>query len=321
VTVRAGESRLIVEVQTPNFCEKVGIAEDDRTPGERLDDCDDALNRIWDMLESDDISGEVVGGRITARQERRFALKEQATRLSKMLERLDERLENRRLHMESSAVHETNRKRYRTVVDFSVIRRDDRSQGNLISSNLSMYEAMSELFEETEPVTDQDALELENKLALLNLMLESPEEQSEVYLWYRGFTGFELTTTAVVALPLLSAWDEEMGVEVERVKEDIPPNDIVFRVRGNHVRQLVQYEVGTHLVLPKHGLPAAIRVDAVTQWPAKLEDEYRFGPIVRLYPEGKPVLDVRTGMVGDPPVTPDQFRAFTLSALPRRGNS
>ena len=74
-------------------------------------------------------------------------------------------------------------------------------------------------------------------------------------------------------------------------------------------------EAGTHLVLPRHGGPVPLRVDVLDAWPPTIADPFAFGPILRVYPEGQPMCDVRTGLVA--PFVPEAFRNFTLAALPR----
>jgi hypothetical protein len=71
------------------------------------------------------------------------------------------------------------------------------------------------------------------------------------------------------------------------------------------------------LVLPKHGGPVPVRVDVVDRWPITLADPFAFGPIVRIYPAGQPILDVRTGLIAPQPYAPELLRTMTLAALPR----
>ena len=61
-------------------------------------------------------------------------------------------------------------------------------------------------------------------------------------------------------------------------------------------------------------------MDVLDTWPPKLADPHAFGPILRVYPEGQHVMDVRTGLVSTLPGRADfadAFRTFTLAALPR----
>ena len=76
-------------------------------------------------------------------------------------------------------------------------------------------------------------------------------------------------------------------------------------MKGVHARPLALTEVGTHLFLPKHGGPVPIRVDAVDVWPPKVKDPHTFGPILRVYPMGQPIMDVRTGLLSPLPERTD----------------
>ena len=83
-------------------------------------------------------------------------------------------------------------------------------------------------------------------------------------------------------------------------------------------------EAGTHLFLPKHGGPVPLRVNVLDAWPGEVPDPFAFGPILRVYPEGQPVADVRTGLVSPLPGRADfaeMFRTFTLAALGQSGAS
>jgi hypothetical protein len=100
----------------------------------------------------------------------------------------------------------------------------------------------------------------------------------------------------------------------------LPMSDRLLQVKGVHARPLAVTEAGTHLFLPKHGGPIPVRVDVVDALPPRLADPFAFGPILRVYPEGQPVMDVRTGLVSPLPGRSDfadTFRTFTLAALPR----
>ena len=183
-----------------------------------------------------------------------------------------------------------------------------------------MEEALRELFETAEPLPDDaDLFDVENQLALLNLLAAATPDERPVYLSLRGFPdGASDSAARTVAELFQLGWSEGMGVELEPVRLEGPANsDCAIRLKGLHARQLAKTEVGTHLVLPKHGGPIPVRVDVVDEWPPRLPDAHAFGPIVRVYPENQPVIDVRTGLVSNAPHNPEVLRTFTLAALPR----
>ena len=111
-------------------------------------------------------------------------------------------------------------------------------------------------------------------------------------------------------------WNEGFGVEVES-RGRFRKSDYGIQIKGLHARALASTEVGTHLIVPKHGGPIPVRVNVVDEWPPNIADPFSFGPIVRIYPEGRAICDVRTGLMCPPPFSPEVFRTFTLAALPR----
>jgi hypothetical protein len=150
-------------------------------------------------------------------------------------------------------------------------------------------------------------------------MATAPADDKPVYLWVRGFPegGPEEPAARVFGL-LRVGWSEGLGVELIPSRfEGMSKSDFALQVKGFHARPLALTEAGTHLVLPRHGGPVPVRVAVCDAWPPRPADEFAFGPIVRVYPEGRPVMDVRTGLVSAPPHIPDVLRTFTLAALPR----
>ena len=104
------------------------------------------------------------------------------------------------------------------------------------------------------------------------------------------------------------------------MSRDAERGSYAVQLKGFHARALALTEVGTHLFLPKHGGPVPVRVDVLDAWPGDAADPFAFGPILRVYAEGQPVADVRTGLVSSLPTRGDfaeSFRTFTLAALPR----
>src|SRR5262249_3070033 len=189
-------------------------------------------------------------------------------------------------------------------------------------SAYSMEEAIRELLDTAEPLPgDQDLFDLENRLALLHLMATALPDDKPVYLWIRGFPEGQNATWTGRLAQLYFAWSTELGVEMARNTPVDPKfsvsSDYLVQLKGIHARPLALTEAGTHLFLPKHGGPVPVRVDVVGSWPATLLDPFAFGPIVRVYPEGQAIADVRTGLVNPPPYSPEVFRTFTLAALPR----
>jgi len=187
-----------------------------------------------------------------------------------------------------------------------------------------MVDALRELYENVEPLPeDADLFEVENKLALLRLMATAPLDDKPVYLWIRGFPeGHDPRESSILSRYYLDAWGPELGVDLNNSSRGVEQrgSDFVIEVKGVHARPLVATEVGTHLFIPKHGGPVPVRVNVLDAWPPRIADMHAFSPIIRVYAEGQPVVDVRTGLVSPLPGRAeftDAFRMFTLAALPR----
>jgi hypothetical protein len=328
VTVRSRDNALAVSVQAPGWPDKLPLDLRATMPvRDRLEAAWTALDKVDEVLDAIRPAKPVVAGKVTPEHERYFALKELADAIGDTINNYENRLEDRkRTYMEATQPEATGRRaRYRTLRG-----RDNSHDGydtgqllRLASSAESMEEALRELFNSSEPLPDdQDLFELENRLALLNLMATSPVDSRPVYLCIRGFPdGVACAPAGQLWSYYVHAWATGLGLEVE-AKTATPdrPGVLGVLLKGIHARTLAQMEAGTHLFLPKHGGPIPLRVDVLDTWPAVIADPFAFGPILRVYPEGQPVADVRTGLVSPLPSRADfgeTFRAFTLAALPR----
>jgi ATP-dependent Clp protease ATP-binding subunit ClpA len=326
VTVRAGDGELSVNVQAPGWAAKVATADRAESPAtDRASDIRVSLEAVLEQVARLRPDRPVVSGKVTPEQERYFALKELADEIAERLDAVEARLEDsRHLYLEASQPEAVGRRpRYRYIPlpkDHSL---PGRSAVQLILSAYSMEESVRELLEAAEPVPgDQELFDLENRLALLHLMATAQHDDRPVYLWIRGFPDGQKSPQAErLWQHYVSAWPVGLGVDVEPHPDD-HQNELdapaqAIRVKGIHARPLALTEVGTHLFLPKHGGPVPVRVDVIDAWPATLPDPFAFGPIMRVYPEGQAICDVRTGLVCPPPYFPEVFRTFTLAALPR----
>ncbi len=324
VTVSAKNKALAVSVTAPEWAAKVPVAERAELPvGERLDAAFAALDRIAGALEALRPKKPVSAGGITPEHERYFAIKELADAIGDTLNDYEGRIEDqKRARFETAKPDAIGKKgRYRAVV----LKSDTNGSFSLPFRKLASAEDMAasvrDLFDSAGPLPgDQDLFDLENRLALLNLMATAPVDPRPVYLLVRGFPdGAPSAQAAALVQHYLTAWASDLSVEVEGVEPSREtPAAWGVLVKGFHARALAAVEAGTHLFLPKHGGPVPVRVDVVDEWPARVPDPFAFGPIVRVYPEGQPVADVRTGLVSPLPGRAefaDTFRAFALSAL------
>jgi ATP-dependent Clp protease ATP-binding subunit ClpC len=333
VTVSARNNALAVSVTAPPWAAKVPVAERAELPvSVRLDAAFAALERIDGALEALRPKQPVSGGAFTPEHERYFAIKELADAIGDTLNDYEGRIEDKKRARFEATQPDANLRRPRFAC-MKIRRYTNTRTGNgwhdpnqplaSLASAEDMASALSELFAETEPLPgDQELFDLENRLALLNLMATAPVDPGPVYLLVRGFPdGAPSAQAAALVQHYMSAWASDLSVEVERVEpsRDAPAAWGVL-VKGFHARALAAVEVGTHLFLPKHGGPVPVRVDVVDSWPARVPDPFAFGPLVRVYPEGQPVADVRTGLVSPLPGRAEfaeTFRAFALAALPR----
>jgi ATP-dependent Clp protease ATP-binding subunit ClpA len=330
VTVSAKNKALAVGVTAPPWAAKVPVAERGEVPvGARLDAAFAALDRIDEALDGLRPKKPVSAGGITPEHERYFAIKELADAIGDTLNDYEGRIEaNERARFETVQPDASGKRPRFTRIKLNRYKHDREGYGRdseqpleSLASAEDMAAALSELFAETEPLPgDQELFDLENRLALLNLIATAPVDARPVYLLVRGFPdGAPSAQAAALVQHYLTAWASDLSVEVERV-EPSPEAPAAWGVlvKGFHARALVAVEAGTHLFLPKHGGPVPVRVDVVDEWPATVPDPFAFGPIVRVYPEGQPVADVRTGLVSPLPGRAEfaeTFRAFALSAL------
>jgi hypothetical protein len=326
VTVKASDNALSVSVQAPGWAEKVSLEDRAALPTtDRIAAAWTALEQIDELLNSLRPKGGVVSGKVSVEHERYFALKEGADAISDTLNAYEDRLADAKISkLEGRQPDSVGRKpRYRHVTEPKDHCQSGASALRVIASAERMEEALLEMFAAAEPLPDDaDLFEVENKLALLRLMATAPVDEKPVYLWIRGFPeGGQSVHAGTLLAYYLSSWCEGLGIEVDSVFQDGDgERGGILSVKGVHARALALTEVGTHLFLPKHGGPVPVRVDVVDALPPRVAEPFAFGPILRVYPEGQPVADVRTGLVSPLPGKadfPETFRTFTLAALPR----
>ena len=333
VTVKSAPAALVVSVQAPAWAAKLPLEDRAARPvRERLTAAWAALDRADTVLDGLRPATPLVVGKVTREHEHYFALKELADAIGDTLNEYENRLEGRRYSFEEGGQVETSsrRTRYRYVTAPKNWASDGSPVLRLLASAESMEDALRELFDTSEPLPgDQDLFEVENRLALLNLMATAPVDEKPVYLLVRGFPdGADCPQAVTLWEYYADAWAAGLALEVERGGRTVPgrpaptahPGGLGLLLKGVHARALARTEAGTHLFLPKHGGPVPLRVDVLDAWPGAVADPFAFGPILRVYPEGQPVADVRTGLVSPLPGRADfaeTFRAFVLAALPR----
>ncbi|MBM3979303.1 MAG: ATP-dependent Clp protease ATP-binding subunit [Planctomycetes bacterium] len=326
VTVRGAGGALAVHVQAPEWAAKLPLESRAAVPlRARLDAAWAVLDRADEVIDALRPARPVAAGAITPEHERYFALKELADAIGATLNDYENRLEDRKAAYAegSQTTSSARRARYRYVTAPKNLDLDGTSALRLLASAESMEQAVRELFERSEPLPDdQELFDLENRLALLNLMARAPADPRPTFLQVRGFpAGAASSLAGVLAYYYALAWQSGLGLDVIEapILRDRPDVRGV-ELKGVHARALAAVEVGTHLFLPKHGGPVPVRVDVVDAWPGAVADPFAFGPIVRVYAEGQPVADVRTGLVSPLPTRTefaDTFRTFALAALPR----
>jgi ATP-dependent Clp protease ATP-binding subunit ClpA len=325
VTVNARDDRLMVNIQAPGWAEKVSVRERaSLKAADRISDAWDTLEAIDTILDSIRPKESVVSGKVSVDHERYFALKELADAIGDTLNTYENRLEdNRMARLEGQQPEAIGRKaRYRAIKPQQTrsYNHSETQPFQSISSAASMEEALRELFDTAEPIPgDADLFEVENRLALLWLMATTQPHEKPVYIWIRGFPErIDCPPAEQLASYYAAAWEVDLGLEVKMYQSE---QYHCVEIKGFHALALARREVGTHLFMPKHGGPVPVRVDvADPPFPPQLADPFAFGPILRIYPEKQPVVDMRTGIVSPLPGTAEfaeAFRTFTLAALPR----
>jgi ATP-dependent Clp protease ATP-binding subunit ClpC len=321
VTVKAEGANISVDVMAPGWAPRVNIV-NDASIEERVGHCREALDRLEELILAARPSQNLIAGRITTEQERYYELKERASTIATRLEALEEKLESKRtIRFENVQPGAMGKKsRYRVMKHWS----SERSGGvwdqpvRSLFAAISMEEALDELYASAEALPgDGDMQDLENELGLLNLMATNPHDDKPVYLWLKAMPNAANLVPNLIRNYLLYALRQDLGIELDwqpSMELGDPPYPF-FEVKGFHARALVQTEVGTHLVLPKAGGPQPVRVAVTDSLAPPAFDT--FGPILRIYPDHKPLLDIRTGLVSAWPVQPATLRSFILTALPR----
>lgn len=315
ITIRSSDNGLIVQVDTPGWVPKLEPRESG-TREQRLDACHDAFEQLAAAIAGIRPRGPITGT-ISLEQERYFEVKERLDRIAAMLEAIEERDERRRVAkiegISSSGLGQ--RSRYRIPPEAKHFDPDGRSALNMIVSSFSMEEAIQELFAGFVPVELDDELdEIEQQLGLARLLARVPVHEESTYLWIRPFSGGD--QAKLLGQYYREAWSSDLGLECERYDPpELAEGHVVLVIRGLHARAIAQTEVGTHLFLPKRGGPVPVRVHVIASWPTVLADSHRFEPIVRVYPEGRPIVDARTGLAMPMPFEAELFRGFTLAAI------
>src|ERR1043166_5817943 len=116
-----------------------------------------------------------------------------------------------------------------------------------LASAESMEDALRELFDTAEPLPeDGDLFDVENKLALLNLMRAAPHDERRVYLWIRGYPeGMPSQAVANLAVYYAQSWDATLGIEWTTVGRGTPETaEWVAQIKGVHARPLALTEAG-----------------------------------------------------------------------------
>jgi ATP-dependent Clp protease ATP-binding subunit ClpA len=325
VTISTRANALAVSVQAPAWAARLPLDARAAMPVKtRLDAAWAALDKADEVIDAIRPATPLVAGKVTADHERYFAIKELADAIGETLNNYENRLEDRRRsYLEASQPEATGRRaRYRAIK----IKNIDPVHGNeqplkSLAAAESMDSALRELFEQSEPLPDdQDMFDVENQLALLNLMATATFDTRPVYLLIRGFPdGSACPEASKLHDFYAQAWASDLGLDVQSVPVSRErPGVRGLQLKGFHARTLATTEAGTHLFLPKHGGPVPVRVDVVDSWPGIVTDPFAFGTILRVYPEVQPVADVRTGLVSPLPQHSefrDVFRTFTLAAL------
>ncbi len=334
VTVKSSDNALTVNVRAPGWASKLPLDEYAAMPlKDRLAAAWSALDKVDEVLDSIRPGTALVAGKVTRDHERYFALKELADAIADTLHDYENRVENAKLaRLEWLPAGVTGRRtRFARIKINRYALNHKRREGwhepdqpfSSLMSSEDMLVALRELFETAEALPgDQDIFEVENRLALLNLMATAPVDDKPVYLLVRGFPdGVACPSAAQLVGYYLRAWETGLGLEVENAPvASVRPDSLGLRLKGYFARAFALTEVGTHLFLPKHGGPVPLRVDVLDTWPGESADPFAFGPILRVYAEGQPVADVRTGLVSPLPGRSEfaeVFRVFTLAALPR----
>lgn len=293
------------------------------TPAELLNRLDTRLGQIEESFAHLRPTGAISAKRITPEQERYFAMRELADNLNEQFERLFDRYSDDRLARlqarQPSALGRKSRYRAIKAATQSIWMESYDQRKRSVFAAQSMEEAIRDLADLAEPEPgDADLLELERRLALLNLIATSPVDQRPTYVWIRGHpAGTPCPSADELANLYLAGWGEGLEIEIIAPRDltGVSTSDRLLLVKGIHAQPLASLEAGTHLFCPAHGNVVPVRVDVIDSWPFTPSDPFAFGPVLRMYVAGGSMIDLRTGLVA-PTGDALAMRTFTLAALP-----
>ena len=307
--------------------------------GEFLDRIEDALIRVEEITERLYPAGEILlgDGQSVITQMHQVYLRQQLRRVSKMLDRADERHAKQGIVTKSGGARNTrqlrgsisgrsarvNDKRYKRQL--ARVSSDHEFDDSLFAQNLHQLltdlPARSETFGET---IDDYLVDLLNEACLLNALstVEKSDAVSQTLIKISSLDASGRTACVQLRDLYRTLFEREFNCKI--IKSETISNEtdvrtgahthvVTLLVEGPLAGALARVEVGTHLfVADGHAYqPVVVTVGS--------EDEERMvslPPVIRVYAEPEVTLDLRTRLLSIGKIGTAELRAFVLAALP-----
>lgn len=289
---------------------------------EFLDRIEDVLVRIEDLADRLYPAGEILlgDGQSAMAQMQQVYLRQQTRRVSRMLDRADERrAKSDQRQGVAKRPRRTTEKGYKRQLA-KLVGENDVLDNNLFAHNL--HQLVTELSARSEPFGDKMddyLLDLLNETALLNALSTIADSAPDPAQTLIRVVSFDATGRAA-CLQLRDLYrnlfEKEFNCKVLNVtdlKTGAHSHVATLLLEGPLAARLAPLEAGTHLFVSDSQTYEPVVV-AVGPTDERIES---LPPVVRIYAEPEATLDLRTRLLSIGKMGSAELRAFVLAALPR----
>ncbi|HEU4836854.1 MAG TPA: AAA family ATPase, partial [Pyrinomonadaceae bacterium] len=307
---------------------------------EFLDRIEDVLIRVEDLADRLYPAGEILlgDGKSSMMQMQGVQLRQQMRRVSRMLDRADEKREkqddsgrarNQRIAVPRRTVEKGHKRQLAKVVGESVTENISLTFDNQIFAHdlhklLAELPAQSESFGEN---IDDYLLDLLNETSLLNALSTIVDGSDAPQTVIRVVSLDASGRAACLQLRDLyrTLFEKEFNCKVLKSENSSKETDsgthahmhvASLQLEGPLAALLAPLEAGTHLFVSRSQTYQPVVVDVCA---ANREQFESLPPVLRIYSEPEATLDLRTQLLSVGKIGSAELRAFVLAALPRPG--
>jgi ATP-dependent Clp protease ATP-binding subunit ClpA len=295
-----------------------------------LDRIEDVLIRVEDLADRLYPAGEILlgEGESAIAQMQQVYLRQQTRRVSRMLDRADER----RAKQDGGQVSRSTGKRFRRPTDKTykrqlakLVAESVEFDNNLFAQNL--HQLLTDLSARSEPFgekIDDYLVDLLNETSLLNALssfADNIPESTQTLIRVASFDGTGKAACLQLRELYRNLFEKEFNCKVIKSENVSTETDLrtgahshvaALLVEGTLAARLAPLEVGTHLFVSDSQTyePVLVTVGPTDEQGASLP------PVVRIYAEPDATLDLRTKLLSIGKMGSAELRAFVLAALP-----